>query len=94
MDIKAVMSAGDSLESKDIIKIHKEVKEVLSLSDTGKEYAEYGLPERKILEALEEEDSIRISDTVDKTGLKPKKKLILPLAGSLKRNGPPWIRVR
>ena len=72
MDIKAVMSAGDSLESKDIIKIDKEVKEVLSLSDTGKEYAEYGLPERKILEALEEEESIRISDTADKTGLKPK----------------------
>ncbi len=39
MDIKAVMSAADSLESKDIIKIHKEVKEVLSLSDTGKQYA-------------------------------------------------------
>ncbi len=72
MDIKAVMSAGDSLESKNIIKIDKEVKEVLSLSDTGKEYAEYGLPERKILEALEEEESIRISDTADKTGLKPK----------------------
>lgn len=71
MDIKAVMSAADSLESKDIIEIHKEVKEVLSLSDTGKQYAEYGLPERKILEALEREDSIRISDVPDKTGLDP-----------------------
>jgi phenylalanyl-tRNA synthetase alpha chain len=71
MDIKAVMSAADSLESKDIIEIHKEIKEVLSLSDTGKQYAEYGLPERKILEALEREDSIRISDIPDKTGLDP-----------------------
>lgn len=72
MDIKAVMSAADSLESKDIIKIHKEVKEVLSLSDTGKQYAEYGLPERKILEALNKEDSIRISDVSQKTDLIPK----------------------
>lgn len=71
MDIKAVMSAADTLESKDIIKIHKEVKEVLSLSDTGKQYAEYGLPERKILEALDQEESIRISDAAEKTGLKP-----------------------
>lgn len=69
MDIKAVMSAADSLESKDIIKIKKEVKEVLSLSDTGKQYAEYGLPERKILEALDKEESIRISDAAEKTGL-------------------------
>ncbi|HTX61706.1 MAG TPA: phenylalanine--tRNA ligase subunit alpha [Methanobacterium sp.] len=71
MNIKAVMSAADSLESKDIIKIHKEVKEVLSLSDTGKQYAEYGLPERKILEALDREESIRISDVAEKTGLEP-----------------------
>ena len=68
MDIKAVMSAADTLESKDIIKIHKEVKEVLSLSETGKQYAEYGLPERKILEALDQQ-SIRISDAAEKTGL-------------------------
>ena len=71
MDNKAVMSAASSLESKGIIKIHKEVKEVLSLSDIGKEYAEYGLPERKILAALDKEDSIRISDISDKTGLEP-----------------------
>ncbi|MDD1773903.1 MAG: phenylalanine--tRNA ligase subunit alpha, partial [Methanobacterium sp.] len=71
MDIKAVMSAADSLESKDIIKIHKEVKEVLSLSDTGKQYAEYGLPERKILKALESAESIRISDVAEKTSLEP-----------------------
>ena len=71
MDIKAVMSAADSLESKDIIKINKEVKEVLSLSNVGKQYAEYGLPERKILEALDKEESIRISDAAEKTGLEP-----------------------
>lgn len=72
MDIKSVMSAGDSLESKDIIKIHKEVKEVLSLSEIGKKYAEQGLPERKILEALDKEESIRINDAAEKTGLDPK----------------------
>lgn len=71
MDIKAVMSAASSLESKDIIEVHKEVKEVVSLSDTGKKYAEYGLPERKILEALDEEESIPIKDIADKTGLDP-----------------------
>ncbi len=72
MDIKAVMSSGDSLESKGIIKIHKDIKEVLSLSGTGKHYALEGLPERRLLEALDKEDSIRISDAADKTGLESK----------------------
>lgn len=72
MDIKAVMSAGDSLESKGIIKIHKDIKEVLTLSGAGKHYAQEGLPERKLLKALGKEDSISISDAADKTGLDSK----------------------
>lgn len=69
MDIKQVMSAASSLESKGIIEVHKKVKNVLSLSDTGKKYAEYGLPERKILKVLDKEKSIHMEDVPEKTGL-------------------------
>ena len=46
MNIKSVMSAAGSLESKGLIEVQKDVDEIISLSDTGKEYAEEGLPER------------------------------------------------
>lgn len=69
LNIKAVMSAANSLESKGIIKVHKEVKEVLSLSDTGKKYAEYGLPERIILETLNKEGSISLKEISSLTNL-------------------------
>lgn len=71
MDVKAVMSAASSLESKGIIQVHKEEKQVLSLSDVGKKYAEYGLPERKILESLNEKGPLAMQDASDITGLNP-----------------------
>ena len=71
MDIKAVMSAASSLKSKNLIDVQKELEEVLSLSKIGRKYAEYGLPERKILEALNEEETINMKDISTKTGLDP-----------------------
>lgn len=69
MDIKSVMSASGSLESKGLIHVQKDVDEVISLSETGKEYAEEGLPERRVLKVLNEEESIPMKDMASKAGL-------------------------
>lgn len=71
MDIKSVMSASGSLESKGIIHVQKDVDEVISLSETGKKYAKEGLPERRILKVLNEEKSILMKDMGPKSELDP-----------------------
>ena len=58
MDIKSVMSAAGSLASKDIIEVDKEVQKTYSLTDDGLEYAEKGLPERRILRVLADKKEI------------------------------------
>ena len=72
MDIKAVMSAAGSLASKDIIEMHKDVEEIYSLTDDGIEYAEKGLPERRILDVLASKDHIHMKDLSDETGVDKK----------------------
>ena len=72
MDIKSVMSAAGSLASKDIIEMHKDVEEVYSLTDDGKQYAEGGLPERKILNVLADKKEINMKDLADETGIDKK----------------------
>lgn len=69
MDIKSVMSAAGSLESKGIIEVQKDVDEVISLSKTGKEYAEDQLPERRVLNVLNSKESILMKDMATKAGL-------------------------
>ena len=69
MDIKAVMSAAGILESRGLIKVIKDVKDVISLTDNGKQYAEQGLPERKILKSLGIKNSIPMKDIGKETGL-------------------------
>ncbi|OED30042.1 phenylalanine--tRNA ligase subunit alpha [Methanosphaera sp. WGK6] len=54
MPVKAVTSAAGMLESKDIITVNKNAIESISLSDEGIDYAINGLPEHKILQALQE----------------------------------------
>lgn len=71
MDIKSVMSASGSLQSKGIIHVQKDVDELISLSETGKKYAKEGLPERRILKSLNEEKSILMKDMGPKSGLNP-----------------------
>lgn len=71
MDIKAVMSAAGSLASKELIEVQKDVDEIISLSETGKEYAEKGLPERRILMTLKDKEIIPMKDLGSETGLDP-----------------------
>ncbi len=72
MDIKAVMSAAGSLASKDIIEVKKDVEEEISLSDAGLDYANEGLPERRILDVLAEKRSIHMKDLADEAGIDKK----------------------
>ncbi len=54
MPLKAVTSAAGMLSSKDIITVDKQSIDNISLSEEGKEYAENGLPEHRIIKALQE----------------------------------------
>ena len=69
MDIKAVMSAAGSLASKDIIEVDKKVQETYSLTENGMDYAQHGLPERKILDVLVEKKEINMKNLADETGI-------------------------
>ncbi|PKL67855.1 MAG: phenylalanine--tRNA ligase subunit alpha [Methanobacteriales archaeon HGW-Methanobacteriales-1] len=71
LDIKSVMSAAGSLASKDIIDVRKDIEETLSLSDDGENYAQEGLPERKLLNLLQQEGSVHMKDLGVKSGLNP-----------------------
>ena len=72
MDIKSVMSAAGSLASKDIIEVHKDVQKTYSLTEDGMEYAEHGLPERKILAVLAEKNEISMKDLSAEAGIDKK----------------------
>jgi len=72
MDIKSVMSAAGSLASKDIIEVDKKVQETYSLTDDGLEYAEHGLPERRILNVLADKDQINMKDLASEAGIDKK----------------------
>lgn len=69
LDIKQVMSAAGALESKGIIDVKRDVDEFLSLGPSGADYAQEGLPERKILEALHEDHTIHMKDLAAKSGI-------------------------
>ena len=69
MDIKSVMSAAGILESRGLIEVQKNVKDIISLTDNGKQYAEEGLPERIILKSLGQKNSIPMKDVDKETGL-------------------------
>ena len=72
MDIKSVMSAAGSLASKDIIDVEKDVEEVISLSDAGKDVAQNKLPERRILDVLADKKEIHMKDLANVSGLDKK----------------------
>jgi len=71
LPIKSVMSAAGILASKNIIKVNKDVDELLSLSEDGASYAQDGLPERRILKALGKEETVDMKDLSQKSGIEP-----------------------
>lgn len=72
MNIKSVMSAAGSLAAKEIIDVEKDIDEIISLTDDGKSYAEFGLPERRILDVLVAEEEIPMGELAAKSGIDKK----------------------
>ena len=64
MNIKAVMSAAGILESRGLIEVQKDEKNVISLTDDGKQYAQEGLPERKLLKSLGDKKWAKINQGI------------------------------
>jgi len=62
LNIKSVMSAAGSLASKGIITVNKDVEEKFSLTDDGEKYAEIGLPERRILDVLQDKKELAMKE--------------------------------
>ncbi len=69
IDVKSVMSAAGSLASKDIIKVDKSIEKTITLTEMGKKYAVFGLPERRVLSVLCEDEKIAMKDLVKKSGI-------------------------
>ena len=74
MPVKAVTSAAGMLESKNIITVNKTSKDNISLSDEGEEYALNGLPEHRILKALQDfskegKQEVTIEDIIQKANV-------------------------
>jgi phenylalanyl-tRNA synthetase alpha chain len=65
------MSAAGALNSKNIIKVDKDVDELISLSDDGEAFAKDGLPERRILLTLKDNESIHMKDLSSQVQIEP-----------------------
>ncbi len=89
MDIKSVMSAAGSLASKGIIEVDKDVEEVISLTDAGADYADEGLPERKILKVLADKKQINMKDLANEAGL-DKKETNIAIGWLVRKN---WAKI-
>ena len=71
---KAVTSAAGMLASKNIINMNKNTTDIINLSDEGLDYAENGLPEHRILKALQEYEKegikeVGMDDVIQKAGV-------------------------
>lgn len=74
MPLKAVTSAAGMLSSKNIISVDKKSTEYVSLSEEGQEYIENGLPEHRILKALqdfhdESKEEATLDEIIEKSGV-------------------------
>ncbi len=80
----AVMRAALNLSNDKLIQLEEHRREIVSLSKEGKSYAEIGLPERRLIKALNRlGDEAAINDVVKKAELQ---KSLLPIAlGWLRR---------
>ena len=74
MPVKAVTSAAGMLASKDIIGVEKISTDMISLSEEGQEYVANGLPEHRILKALQDfssegKDEVYMDEIIEREGI-------------------------
>lgn len=85
----AVMRSALNLEDKGFLEIIERTRREVSITEEGKDYLEDLLPERRVLEALAEVDSLPIDSISDKVSL-PEGKVEISV-GWLKRKG--WAEI-
>ncbi|CAD5243915.1 phenylalanine--tRNA ligase subunit alpha [Thermococcus camini] len=88
LDQVAVMRAVLGLQSKGLAKLHEKSERVVRLTETGRKYAEIGLPERRALEVLKEKKKATLDDlrnVLSEDELKP-------IVGLLRKES--WASVR
>ncbi len=88
LDQVAVMRAVLWLQSKGLAKLHEKQKKIVKLTETGKRYAEIGLPERRALKLLVEKGKVTLDDL--KRVLSDDE--LKPIVGILRKEG--WATVR
>ncbi|HKZ93654.1 MAG TPA: phenylalanine--tRNA ligase subunit alpha [Candidatus Bathyarchaeia archaeon] len=86
----AVMRAALTLSEKKLVKVHEQKQKVVELTEEGKQHAQYGLPERRIINAIiESNGTAPIGNIAQKAQLDEK---LVPIAlGWLHRKG--WATV-
>ncbi|MCI5867726.1 MAG: phenylalanine--tRNA ligase subunit alpha [Methanosphaera sp.] len=94
MPLKAVTSAAGMLSSKNIISMHKNSTDIINLSKEGEDYAKNGLPEYRILKALQQfkkegKSEVAIDDIIEKA--KVTRQQMNFAIGTLMRNQ--WARM-
>ena len=84
----AVMRAVLGLQAKGLSKLHERSEKVVKLTETGKEYAKIGLPERRALKVLREKGRATLDDLREVLSEEELK----PIVGLLRKEG--WASVR
>ena len=91
LNYASVMRAALSLKERNLIEISEEKRTRISLNEEGREYAEKGLPERRLIEALKRMGgSASIDDVAKAVGISGK--MLVIALGWLSRKG--WGRIR
>ncbi|WP_461866979.1 phenylalanine--tRNA ligase subunit alpha [Thermococcus sp.] len=88
LDQVAVMRAVLWLQSKGLAKLHEKQKKIVKLTETGRRYAEIGLPERRALMVLREKKKVTLDDLKDVLNEDELK----PIVGILRKEG--WASVK
>lgn len=84
----AVMRAVLGLQAKGLAKLHERSERVVKLTETGKKYAEIGLPEWRALKVLREKKKVTLDDLREVLSDDELK----PIVGLLRKEG--WASVR
>ena len=66
--VQEVMSAASWLRTKELVDFEEQITEFISLNEEGKKYAKDGLPERRVVEWLAENETITLSE-IEKAGI-------------------------
>jgi len=88
LDQVAVMRSVLGLQAKGLAKLHEKSERVVKLTETGRKYAEIGLPERRALGILREKGKVTLDDLKEVLSEDELK----PIVGLLRKEG--WASVR